>query len=90
MKKIYDSKFDIIKLILSLGVVLVHTDTYQDFVHPWIKIIVPLFFIMSSYFLFKKINTAKKKEERKKIYKIYLIRTIKLYFFWFIILIPLS
>lgn len=89
MKKLYDSKYDIIKFILSLGVVLVHTNTFQRQVHPWIKIIVPLFFIISSYFLFKKINTVKTKEERKEIYKIYLLRTIKLYFFWFIILIPL-
>lgn len=89
MKKIYDSKFDIIKLILSLFVVLVHTDTYQYIVHPWIKLTVPLFFIISSYFLFKKINTVNTKEERKQIYKMYLLRTIKLYFFWFIILLPM-
>lgn len=34
VKKKYDSKFDIIKFILSLFVVLVHTEVYTNALHP--------------------------------------------------------
>ena len=59
IEKNYDSKFDIIKFILSLFVVLVHTEVYTKALHPWIKITVPMFFVITSYFLFSKLNRSK-------------------------------
>lgn len=89
-KNNYDSKFDIIKFILSIFVVLVHTNVYTKQLHPWIKITVPMFFIIMSYFFFSKLKKVKSNKQRKDVLKIFVTRNIKLYFFWFCILIPLT
>ena len=90
IKKSYDSKFDIIKFILSLFVVLVHTEVYTKVLHPWIKITVPMFFIITSYFLFSKLKSETSVKKKKDIIKLFIVRNLKLYFFWFVLLIPLT
>ncbi len=81
--------FDLVKYILSIMVIAIHSSLFPMVLYPWLRLAIPLFFIISSFLLFKKINTSPK-EERKSIIKKYIIRLIKLYLFWFIILIPFT
>ena len=93
MKKTGDAKFDILKLALSLIVVLFHADpncVYQAPLHPWIRVVVPLFFLMLSYFLFQKVHAARSREEAKGIIKRFLLHMLLLYGFWFVLLIPMT
>lgn len=48
-----------------------------------------MFFLMSSFLLFKKINCYSRKEAIVTLKK-YIWRILKLYFFWFIILLPIT
>lgn len=80
---------DVTKLILSLMVVAIHTVLYPEFLYPWLRLAVPLFFIISSYLLFDKINKSSKSDE-KIIIKNHTIRLLKFYFFWLIALLPIT
>ena len=85
----HDAKYDLLKYILSIMVVAIHSTLYPETLFPWLRIAVPLFFIMSSYFLFSQLDypdTAK----QKKILGKYILRNIKLYAFWFTILLPIT
>lgn len=81
--------FDLSKLILSLLVITIHIPLLSDYLNPIARIAVPLFFMMSSYFFFGKINAAPK-QERSNALKQFLLRNIKLYVFWFIVLLPIT
>ena len=85
----YDAKFDLIKFILSIFVLAIHSSLYPKILYPWLRIAVPLFFIISSYFLFKKLSDSSKSEHRI-ILKKFIVRNFKLYFSWFIILMPVT
>lgn len=78
--------FDLTKLILSLMVVAIHTNLFP-MLYPWLRIAVPMFFIISSFLLSEKI---KKDGDKKSILKNYTIRLLKLYTFWFVILLPVT
>ena len=80
---------DITKIILALLVVAIHSRLLPLILYPWLRIAVPLFFIISSYLLFTKIKD-KSEKERKNAIKTYIIRLLKLYIFWFIILLPVT
>ena len=86
MKKQYDI-FDLVKLIAALMIVALHTDLFPKVLQPWLSLAVPLFFIISSYLLFEKINKVEEKE-KKEVVKKYVLRILKLYLFWFIVLLP--
>ena len=86
MKKQYDI-FDLVKLIAALMIVALHTDLFPKVLQPWLSLAVPLFFIISSYLLFEKINNVEEKE-KKEVVKKYVLRILKLYLFWFIVLLP--
>ncbi|MBQ8892264.1 MAG: acyltransferase family protein [Bacilli bacterium] len=87
MKK-YDI-LDITKLILSIMVVAIHTELFPMVLYPWLRLAVPLFFVISSFLLYSKINNSPK-EEKNKIIKNYIQRLLKLYLFWFICLLPIT
>jgi surface polysaccharide O-acyltransferase-like enzyme len=57
--------------------------------YPWLRIAVPLFFMMSSYFLFSKLREASK-DNKKIILRKFVVRNLQLYFCWFIILLPIT
>ena len=80
---------DLTKFISSLMVVAIHTDLFPMVLYPWLRMAVPLFFMISSFLLFKKINISKK-EERINILKKYIFRIAKLYLFWIIVLMPVT
>ena len=77
---------DLVKFILSLMIVAIHTKIYPDVLYPWLRLAIPLFLIISSFLLFRKISDNP--SDSKEIIKKYLIRLLKLYLFWFIVLLP--
>ena len=89
MKKV-NSVYDLLKIVLSIMIVLIHTKILPNILYPWLRIAVPLFFVMSSYFLFSKLNKENDTLKRKEIIKNFIWRNLKLYFMWFIILLPIT
>lgn len=87
MKKI--DILDLTKIILTFMVVAIHSQLFPMVLYPWLRIAVPLFFIISSYLLYTKISISPK-EDKTKIIKHYIHRLLKLYIFWFIVLLPVT
>ena len=80
MKKVgINSNYDILKFLLSLMVVMIHSKLLPDLLYPWLRIAVPLFFIMSAYFFFLKIGNSIDENERKNELKKYVLRNLKFY-----------
>ena len=84
-----DSKYDYLKLGLSVLVVAIHADLYPLILYPWLRIAVPLFFVMTSYFLFSKLQNAAMDVQGKMIKK-FVLRNVALYCFWFVVLLPIT
>lgn len=80
---------DLTKLVLSIMIVAIHTSLFPNILYPWLRLAVPLFFIISSFLLFSKVNNVSL-TEKDIVVKNYIIRQLKLYLFWFIILLPLT
>lgn len=57
---------------------------------PVLRIAVPVFFIISSFFFFERVNGMKSESERVSYLKHFIARASKLYLFWFIALSPLT
>lgn len=87
MKK-YDI-LDVTKIVLSIMVVAIHTRIFPTFLYPWLRLAVPLFFVISSWLLFNKIKNSPK-EAKTNIIRHYIIRILKMYLFWFIVLLPVT
>lgn len=81
--------FDIVKLILSLLVVTIHIPLLPEVLNPVARMAVPLFFMMSSYFFWKKAGTRSKPEQKTLLIR-FLKRNLTLYGFWFVILLPIT
>ena len=88
VKKNYDN-LDLLKFILSIFIVAIHCQLLPRILYPWLRLAIPLFFIVSSYLLHIKLNNSDKKNEKDIIIK-YVFRQLKLYLFWFIVLIPVT
>lgn len=78
---------DVMKFILSIFVVLIHAEVDIGILTPFLRIAVPLFFITSSYYFFRKFNVS---NEPKKIILNFLKRNMILYGIWFILLLPVT
>lgn len=89
MKTEYDAKYDIVKFVLSLFVVAIHAVVYPYAVYPWVRMAVPLFFMISAYFIFGKLQHATM-EQQRAILKKYVVRNALLYACWFVILSPMT
>lgn len=92
-KKLTDktnSVFDIAKFILCLVIVSLHTWILPYYLYPFARLAVPLFFMISSYFFFSKINKCTDYEGEKAALKGFVKRNAQLYLFWFIALLPLT
>ncbi|MCR5671223.1 MAG: acyltransferase [Butyrivibrio sp.] len=79
--------FDLSKYVLALMVVAIHTGFLSKFLFPWLRIAVPLFFIISSYLLFSRIKNDDESKEPEYIKK-YVLRNISYYVLWFLLLLP--
>lgn len=81
-------RFDVLKFLMAIFVVAVHTTSKTNFFHPLMRMAVPLFLIMTSYFFFMKQNTINSDEEKRDALIKYIKRLLLLYLFWFMLLFP--
>lgn len=73
---------------MSIFIILIHVGySYQCVI---LRVAVPIFFILSSFFFFNKIQDCKTWQDIKPIYILFLKRSMKLYFFWFVVLFPIT
>ena len=82
---------DLLKLILSCMVVMIHTTflgPYNAYIYPAVRFAVPMFFMMTGYFSFRKIDSLPTFSAQKKAVGKIVIRLLKLYLFWFVVLLP--
>ena len=79
--------FDVLKIVLSILVVVIHTELAPEIVYPWVDLAVPLFFMISAFFLFQKLNET---ENKTKVLFGFIKRNMVLYCFWFVVLLPLT
>lgn len=86
-KKNYDL-LDLVKLILSFMVVAIHSGLFDPYLFPWLRLAVPMFFLISSYFFFTKVRKCETTNERLVALKDFVLRNAKLYLFWLIALSP--
>ena len=89
LQKKTDAKYDILKFVLSLFILAIHAKVYPTVLFPWLRVAVPLFFMISSYFLFSKLH-ATPSGEHGGILKKFVIRNVQLYACWFVILLPIT
>ncbi len=78
---------DLLKFLMATMIVAMHTSLCKELTNPWFRIAVPIFFILSSYFFFLKLN-EKTNVEKGKVLRYYVKRVFLLYTFWLIILAP--
>lgn len=78
---------DILKYLMSVMIIMIHVG--YSFEIPILRSAVPIFFIISSYFFFKKIDKVSS-HEQNKIWVSFIKRASKLYLFWFIVLLPVT
>ena len=57
IEKNYES-IDLVKIVMSVFVVAIHTELVPDVLSPWTRIAVPVFFMISSYFFFNKLQSV--------------------------------
>lgn len=81
MAGFYIDSFDLAKIIMCICVVAIHTMGCYGF-YPFLRIAVPMFFCVSSYLFFRKLDGDRDSGELQS----FLIRNTKLYTFWLIIL----
>lgn len=84
------NKFDILKLVLAIFIVGIHSTKAGMILRPVFRLAVPLFFIISSYLFFLKQCTLSSWQERYKGLKKYAKRILLLYLFWFLLLFPFT
>lgn len=91
-KPIYTTKdsADILKLIMSVFVVATHTSFMAPYLTPVLRLAVPVFFVLSGYFFFSKVNSFNEYEEQKAYLKKSVKHNLQLYYSWFIVLLPLT
>lgn len=81
---------DLLKFILSIFVISIHVELPSVLIYPYSRIAVPIYFVVFSYFSFKKINQYVRKKEKNAVLKNIISRLMKLYSFWFIVLFPIT
>lgn len=80
---------DILKFIMSFLVVATHTEFLSGALFPITRLAVPVFFVLSSYFFYTKANKLSKKES-VIYFKSWSAHLLKMYTFWFVLLLPLT
>lgn len=80
---------DLLKFIMAIMVVAIHTRLFEDVTFPWLRLAVPIFFIISSFFFFFKIKDKDSRFCRQALLK-FTKRNMQLYFFYLILLLPIT
>ena len=65
-----------------------HTFFLDDYLDPWLRLAVPLFFLISAYLLAEKLKETPKEDHWKVTWK-YIKRNLYLYLFWMLVLLPI-
>lgn len=82
MKKKQIIGFDILKFVMALIIVSIHIPIKNEYLSIFQGVGVPVFFVLSSYFIFKK---ARNNSFRLNILETFLKRIGILYLFWFVV-----
>ena len=81
---------DVLKFLLSMLIVATHTSLFEGYITPLVRLAVPAFFMISGYFFFGKVNSCDNMKQKKAYLKKSVGHNLKLYLFWFILLLPLT
>ena len=85
--------FDLFKIIISFVVMIVHTRIFGDsrfhWLHPWCRIAIPVYFMISSFLFFSKYDRLPDDEKNSYLRK-FVKRDLTLYLFWFIVFLPFT
>ncbi len=81
---------DVLKYVLSILIVATHTSFLEGYITPLVRLAVPAFFMISGYFFFGKINSCDSKAQQIAYLKKSITHNLKLYLFWFILILPLT
>lgn len=88
MKK-YDI-LDLTKFIGSLLIVILHCCGGKvEFIFPWIRVVVPMFFVISAFLFFRKYERIIDGRDRWLVLKKFIDRNLALYTFWLVVQLPL-
>lgn len=85
-----DSRFDTLKVVMALLIVVLHTKLFPNVFIPVVRIAVPVFFIMSSYFFFRKIYSMDSMRQKTDVWIHFFKRSAWLYLFWFVAMLPFT
>lgn len=85
-----DSRFDTLKVVMALLIVVLHTKLFPNVFIPIVRIAVPVFFIMSAYFFFRKIYSMDSMRQKTDVWIHFLKRSAWLYLFWFVAMLPFT
>lgn len=69
-------RFDVLKIVLAIFIVAIHTTPVTISVRPILRLAVPIFFILSSYLFFSKQSHIESSEEKAYALKKF-IRTLQ-------------
>lgn len=81
---------DITKFILSLMVVCLHVPCGFDWMKPILRIAVPLFFMISSFFFFSKVRKISDVHSQLECLKHFVVRNLQLYLFYLLLFFPIT
>ena len=87
---IRNQSVDWMKLILSVFVVAIHAELPLGIFSPFLRTAVPLFFLVSGYFYFRKVRAATTENTHTEILFRFWKRNMTLYAFWFVALLPIT
>lgn len=89
-KQKINSSADILKFIMSVLVVATHCSVFNGRLTPLFRLAVPVFFVLSGYFFFSRINALEDKTAQRAYLKKSVRSNLRLYLFWFILLLPIT
>lgn len=81
---------DVLKYVMSILIVATHSSLFEGHTVPLVRLAVPVFFMLSCYFFFHKLNLMHDKKEKSVCLKMSIKRNLCLYLFWFILLLPIT
>lgn len=86
----YNSVYDVVKFVLAIAIIAIHSNLLPNILYPWLRLAVPIFFMLSSFLFFSKINTIPEPKSQRSALLRFVLRNLKLYLFWFIVLFPFT
>lgn len=88
--KLRGGVFDILKIVCCFLIVFLHSGITPTYLLPIVRLAVPLFFLMSSFFYYSKVHQMETFSDRKDCMIRYVKRIFSLYLFWAIVLLPVT